>query len=102
MAEGAGPRKHAGSCSVAAPITQSDTGFGMDDSLLGGPFEFVSYQEVDVNQRAEFEALLKKVSVSVAYLTPFGWHVSSLHIRAFSIFSSHALERKEHWLTFSC
>lgn len=63
MAEEAGPRKHAGSC-LATLRPDSNTDFGMSDSLLGGPFEFVSYQEVDINQRAEFEALLKKVGAS--------------------------------------
>ena len=37
----------------------------MDASLLGGPFEFVSYQEVDTGQREEFEALLRKVGVTL-------------------------------------
>jgi len=63
LAEEAGPRKHAGSC-LATLRPDSNTDFSMSDSLLGGPFEFVSYQEVDINQRAEFEALLKKVGAS--------------------------------------
>ena len=33
--------------------------------MLGGPFEFVSYQEVDTGQREEFEALLRKVGLTL-------------------------------------
>ena len=44
---------------------QFDTNFNTDASLLGGPFEFVSYQEVDTGQREEFEALLRKVGLTL-------------------------------------
>lgn len=33
--------------------------------MLGGSFEFVSYQEVDAGQREEFETLLRKVGVAL-------------------------------------
>jgi len=55
----------------------------MDASLLGGSFEFVSYQEVDAGQREEFETLLRKVGVvySMTIATSSGWQRSSLIAR---------------------